>query len=143
MCQAPANCDYALRNGHDYLFCGKTATFSSARNSCINYGLDLAIVDDQAENDFLHAASNGDTWIGANDQDSEGKWRWVVPGDAKHTAGANVSFTDWTSGEPNNSQSCTIPVVLCSDEDCGEITDMGTWNDADCSKKYAYACESY
>jgi hypothetical protein len=139
----PAGCTQSSYGGHTYLFCSKTKTFADARTACIGYGLDLAIVGDQAENDFIHAGASTDQWLGLTDLDKEGQFRWVVPGNDDQTKGNSVSFTDWNDGEPNNDQSCVIPVVLCTDEDCGEMTPSGQWNDADCTKKYAYVCETY
>jgi hypothetical protein len=140
-CTAPDNCRYASFGGHDYFFCTNGRSWSQARSACLNWGLDLAIVDNDAENTFAKAAVN--QWIGLNDLDDEDNFRWVKPGDSGERSGAAPSFAPWGNDEPNNTQDCTIPVVLCATEDCGELRSDGTWNDGQCSESKAYVCESY
>ena len=64
-------------------------------------------------------------WIGFNDLASEGSWVWQNGDDA--------SYTNWGSGEPNNS----------GDEDCAHPYDSGAWNDHRCSGlSTGYICET-
>jgi hypothetical protein len=54
--------------GHDYLFCTDKQSWYSARRKCRAWGYGLAIIDSQAENDFVHGAAGGqDRWLAAND----------------------------------------------------------------------------
>ncbi|MEL6182205.1 MAG: lectin-like protein [Myxococcota bacterium] len=44
------------------------------------------------------------------------------------------SYTNWGSGEPNNS----------GNEDCGELRlDTGQWNDKECDTVQPFVCESF
>lgn len=71
----------------------------------VSLGHHLVTVNSGAENDFLYDTfgienyGNGNTyglWIGFTDQDVEGTFTW--------TSGEPVTYTNWSSGEPNNSQ---------------------------------------
>jgi len=53
-------------------------------------------------------------WIGFTDEAQEGTWKWI--------SGESVTFTNWNSGEPNNSN---------GNEDYAQlIKSTGLWNDA-------------
>ena len=58
----------------------------------------------------------GRTWIGGNDIDEEGTWKW--------TDGSPFEFTFWRSGEPNNHN---------HNEDCMMHGFPGKWNDGPCT----------
>ena len=60
----------------------------------------------------------GRTWIGGNDIDEEGTWKW--------TDGSPFEFTFWNSGEPNNSGPN-------KNEDCMMHGFRGKWNDGPCT----------
>ena len=62
------------------------------------------------------------TWMGGNDVDEEGSWKW--------TDGSPFDFTFWDSGEPNNS----------GNEDCMHHGWNGKWNDAPCSRTNTFLC---
>lgn len=64
------------------------------------------------------------TWIGANDQDIDGEFQW--------TNKENVTYVNWSSGEPSSPTSA---------EDCVRICDRGVWNDADCNLISNIICE--
>merc|ERR1719394_1791895 len=76
----------------------------------------------------MNSRGLSDTWIGGNDIDEEGAWKWT---DASH-----FDFTFWNSGEPNNSE---------GNEDCmhawGIEREVGeTWNDKTCSDSMSFLC---
>ena len=60
-------------------------------------------------------------WLGITDRHSEGHW-------VLESTGKSVVFTNWHSGEPNNSG---------SDENCAH-TIHHNWNDRKCSDKQGY-----
>ena len=96
----------------------------------------LATITSQAENQFAASKLQGDGWIGASDQESEGTWKWVTGPEAGtifsaqyktgwcsayQAPGVNGQYANWNPGEPN---------------DCGSGEDVahfyagsGTWND--------------
>jgi hypothetical protein len=86
-----------------------TASAAHAQNN----GGHLAVIPNSAANILLQSAvqSTG-AWIGFSDAAIEGAWTWVN--------GAPVTYTNWSSGEPNNS----------SNEDYGSMLPTGAWNDA-------------
>ena len=93
----------------------------------------LATIDSQAEQDFVAALAASSlpggsaAWIGLNDRKTEGAFEWVE--------GSPASYSNWFSGEPNNS----------GDEDCVELwvgsNAGGKWNDNLCSTAKAAIIE--
>jgi hypothetical protein len=67
-------------------------------------------------------------WIGFTDSAAEGTFRWA--------SGATTTYTNWASGEPNDS----------GGEDCAELcTSGGLWNDEECGNSRVvrpWICES-
>jgi hypothetical protein len=143
----------AFTNGHYYELISSTSTWTSAKTaaearSYLGYGGYLATITSAAENNFIRQVLNADAWIGASDNytyinaatgtttfsnqsNSEGKWYWVTGPEAgtQFSTGNNFPtavsgrYTNWNSGEPNNS----------GGEHYGEIyssgSNPGAWND--------------
>jgi len=115
-----------------YMLCTSAANWSTAQSTCASYGYHLFTIDSYDEQDFVEgemdALSTGKWWMGFTDAASEGTWVWED--------GSSVSYTDWYSGEPNDSG---------GNEDCGQLNrfhpDYG-WNDEPCSSSFAYICEA-
>jgi hypothetical protein len=80
------------------------------------------------ENDFVFYAMSPDTsprWIGAQDFESEGNWKWV-------TGEPFSTFTRWDAGEPNND----------GGENCAEFFYWpNAWNDNQCGNPRPFFCE--
>ena len=72
----------------------------------------------------------GFTWLGGNDIDKEGTWRW--------TDGSAFEFTAWYLGEPNNK----IRGPYVNGEDCLHVPDPADhrWNDYFCGQPSAFIC---
>ena len=67
-------------------------------------------------------------WIGANDHDKEGQYRWV-------SDDSRVSFTKWDKKQPDDAR---------NNEDCVEIWTRSNgykWNDRICSASLNFMCE--
>ena len=65
------------------------------------------------------------TWIGGNDIDEEGTWKW--------TDGGPFEFSFWASGEPNSYGGI--------EEDCMQHGHNGKWNDLPCSyASWSFLC---
>ncbi|MFK7981962.1 MAG: SdrD B-like domain-containing protein, partial [Saprospiraceae bacterium] len=101
-----ATCSSTNLRGFEYLgefngsryYCSaeNNHTWLEARDKAIAAGGNLAVVCSQAENDFLQNGLMADyAWIGYSDRVSEGNFKWVT--------GENCGFTNWSQGEPNNS----------------------------------------
>ncbi len=148
---APAQCVASRWRGHDYLVCNDaTYNWNQARTRCRNFGMDLAIITDAAENNHIRTLAAGqDRWIGANDKGTngsnctrsgqEGQWRWVEPvggglngtvfcqhanSNASTCSQQNGMYVNWASGEPNNSGCGSCPFFGIG-SDCSEGEDCG------------------
>ncbi|XP_058247365.1 CD209 antigen-like protein C [Hemibagrus wyckioides] len=111
-----------------YLISTEKKSWSEGRHDCIERGADLVIINSRDEQDFVEVWRRGQgAWIGANDRDSEGVWKWVD--------GTPVTNVFWSSGEPNNK----------GDEDCAvsgyRSEPVPNWVDVSCSSKYIWICE--
>jgi hypothetical protein len=82
-------------NGHSYLL-SNAGTWQDAQAEAVSMGGNLVTINDQAEQDWLTStfANNGLLWTGYTDQETEGVWKWI--------SGENSTYTNWSSGEPNN-----------------------------------------
>jgi hypothetical protein len=112
---------YYPGNGHYYKYFAFSGDSTAAKSAAQSMGGYLATLTDSAENQWVVANSGigsvNSAWIGGSDAVSEGTWTWIT--------GETWSYTNWNSGEPNNS----------GDEDSlamyGYATPYpGTWNDA-------------
>ncbi|MBR8828699.1 MAG: hypothetical protein DSM107014_12500 [Gomphosphaeria aponina SAG 52.96 = DSM 107014] len=72
------------------------ATWTDAQAMALAMGGNLVTINDAAENELLVKAFGGQLafWIGLNDAEKEGVWKWV--------SGEQVTYTNWYPGEPNN-----------------------------------------
>jgi len=148
---APAGCTAKTHGGHSYLFCTTQLDWIDARDNCVRAKLDMTVINDAAENEFVRAA--GPTWVGASDIDGETRWRALAPGVQPRASGPLVSYTNWAPGEPSNTfwcagiraigDDCLFATTPKSDEDCGLMRADGRWDDVLCSQQSSYVCESY
>uniref|UniRef100_A0A7N6B7J2 C-type lectin domain-containing protein n=1 Tax=Anabas testudineus TaxID=64144 RepID=A0A7N6B7J2_ANATE len=99
-----------------------------SRNDCQQRGVDLVIINSAKEQDFIRSWRKR-MWIGLNDREVEGTWRWV-DGTPVLTA---TRF--WGTSEPNDAKGT---------EDCAEIYNyesQNSWNDAPCEIQKHWICE--
>nr|XP_054752325.1 uncharacterized protein LOC129257911 [Lytechinus pictus] len=125
-------CEPGWFPGYNYV-CYKVVldlvTWDEARADCqsIQDG-DLVIIETEEELNYIRENVNeGDYWIGFYDKGSEGDWKWVdcaVP--------SVWARTNWAVGQPND---------LSGTQDCGQMTNAGTWNDWECERTGQYICE--
>lgn len=108
-------------------------TWEQAERRCEWKGGHLAVIESQAENDYLYNMMRQKGYenacFGYSDKETKGVWKWVN--------GAQSSYTNWHAGEPNNQN---------GDEDYAmfyQKFDDGTWNDGDgiIDVGCAYICE--
>jgi hypothetical protein len=124
-------CDVAYYGTTNYLFCESAKDWSTAQSYCEAYTYTMLAMNDAGENEFAwdEASSryNGKWWTGGNDQATEGTWVWEN--------GDSFSYTNWHSGEPNNTGT--------GGEDCLQLGRFGddTWNDEPCSSSFYFVCE--
>ena len=102
-----------------YYYPGNEMVWSEAQTYAEQYGGNLVSINSQEENDFITSKTNWKVWIGLTDSDVEGIWKW--------SDGSDYDFSNWKSGEPNNSGN-GIPCRPFG-EDYVEIDNTGYWND--------------
>ncbi|MES2645054.1 MAG: MopE-related protein [Myxococcota bacterium] len=115
--------------GGGYYACTTATTWADAADACAGFGTHLAVVADGPDNAALAAIARdrigSSAWIGLNDLTTEGTWLWED--------GTAPAFTQWYSGEPNDS----------GGEDCAGtgFGDWGSWNDYSCTGTLPFICE--
>uniref|UniRef100_A0A3Q2WFW8 C-type lectin domain-containing protein n=1 Tax=Haplochromis burtoni TaxID=8153 RepID=A0A3Q2WFW8_HAPBU len=108
-----------------YFLSARSGSWHSARKNCIDQGADLVVIDSPEEQNFIASFTQKETWIGLNDIEQEGTWKWVD--------GTPLTLQYWASGQPDNHY---------RREDCAHIRYKGTsWNDEGCDGSYQWVCE--
>mmetsp|Transcript_17018 Transcript_17018/g.28428 ORF Transcript_17018/g.28428 Transcript_17018/m.28428 type:complete len:306 (+) Transcript_17018:28-945(+) len=109
-----------------------------AQVACEQQGGTLAKIDTRERSMDLHALLTTDTWIGANDREVEGEWRWNdgsilgrISGGTAHWNG----YANWDTNEPNNDYHYQ------HFQDCVEVRTTGKWDDNDCNATLPFACQ--
>uniref|UniRef100_A0AAZ1X4F1 C-type lectin domain-containing protein n=1 Tax=Oreochromis aureus TaxID=47969 RepID=A0AAZ1X4F1_OREAU len=99
-----------------YLLSERSDSWHSARKHCTDQGADLVVIDSPKEQDFVTSFTQKETWIGLNDIEQEGTWKWVD--------GSPLTLQYWASYQPDD---------LLLREDCAHIRYQETsWNDERC-----------
>ena len=115
-----------MYSGHDYLFIRSLKTWAQAKASCESLGYGLVTINDAAEEAWLRGLEGSSYWwIGYNDIQVEGSWRW---------SSGSSSYTNWAPGQPDNNlgqQDCAI-----------DNWNGGQWDDGPCTSAAYYICES-
>ncbi|GAA6088911.1 CD209 antigen-like protein C [Tachysurus ichikawai] len=111
-----------------YFISTEKKNWIESKHDCMGRGADLVIINSREEQDFVEVWRKGEgAWIGANDRNIEGVWKWVD--------GTTVSNGFWSNGEPNNK----------GDEDCAvsgyRAEPVPNWVDVYCSNDYIWICE--
>ena len=111
-----------------YQIIEQSKTWSAAKTYCENLGGHLVTItsaDEMTTISNLIGSSHPNYWIGATDEAVEGTWKWVT--------GEAWSYTNWYSGEPNNSSGNEDQACIQSNR-----TD---WNDGRGSSSLYFICE--
>ena len=100
-----------------YMLGDNVFTWQDARNFCQAWGGDLVEIGTLEEDVALAQRIDGSVWIGANDQEEEGTFRWA--------GGAPLEYAGWAENQPNNLQ---------GNEDCSELRAFDDhWSDVACT----------
>ncbi|XP_026232143.1 C-type lectin domain family 4 member M-like [Anabas testudineus] len=112
-----------------YFLSTERGSWTTAREDCRARGADLVVIHSAEERALLSTFTHLKTWIGLNDRDEEGTWKWVD--------GTPLTVTYWGSNEPNNENR------YFGDEDCVEISTgwSSEWNDVSCEASRPWICE--
>lgn len=88
----PADAEYF--DGRWFRIYHEDFSWEEAQKRCRHLGGRLAIVPDKETWQFLSPKIGEDhLWLGARDEDKEGKWKWVD--------GSRMKFAAWGPGQPN------------------------------------------
>ena len=109
-------------NGHSYYRSTGYANWQTAKTNCSNMGGHLVTITTAGEQAFIYGLWPSG-WIGLTDEVTEGTWKWVT--------GETYSYSNWNSGEPNNS----------GNEDYVQFVTGGRWNDLNGTSSLAYVLE--
>ncbi|XP_062589942.1 perlucin-like [Saccostrea cucullata] len=108
-------------------FSGMSVNWYTARGICRGHGGFLVGVRDRSKQNHIQGlARSGHLWTGGNDLSRKRHWVW--------DEGDRISFSNWDSHEPSNSN---------GNEDCIELRSehSWTWNDESCSSERPFMCE--
>lgn len=86
-------------NGHSYyVFSDICKSWEEAKSYCESLGGHLAVINNAKENkrvyEIMKEFGYSNAYFGFSDAEAEGKWKWVTED--------TVTYTNWSSGEPNN-----------------------------------------
>uniref|UniRef100_A0A8C5EFP1 C-type lectin domain-containing protein n=1 Tax=Gouania willdenowi TaxID=441366 RepID=A0A8C5EFP1_GOUWI len=102
-----------------YTFISIVTTWDKAQSYCRTHHTDLALIENDLENMSALKHQSGFVWIGLRRE----PWVW--------SDGSNSSFTNWNTGQPDNSGYNDLCVV--------EL-DEHKWEDAPCIKEFVFLC---
>uniref|UniRef100_A0A4W6CCZ3 C-type lectin domain-containing protein n=1 Tax=Lates calcarifer TaxID=8187 RepID=A0A4W6CCZ3_LATCA len=112
------------------------SNWSYARSWCKDQGGELAVIDDQYENDFVSSYLKDlelPTWIGLSDLLVENQYAWSDGVSA-------VLYTNWNDKDSSSFKpSCHSQQEHCVAMTHGPLV-TGKWNDDACSKNHSFVC---
>jgi hypothetical protein len=127
--------DAAAFAGKRFKVITRSATWHGAQEMCRLLDVHLAVVRDQADNQFLTSllkvAGLKAAWLGATDAKTEGQWVW-----ADGTRVKNPTYWDKRSGQPDNEFGLAHYLVLSVASDGN-----GTWSDERDESPHGFICE--
>uniref|UniRef100_A0A3Q4I410 C-type lectin domain-containing protein n=1 Tax=Neolamprologus brichardi TaxID=32507 RepID=A0A3Q4I410_NEOBR len=107
-----------------YLLSESFGSWDAARRDCRGREADLVVIDSPEEENLLSKITT-EVWIGLNDKEQEGTWKWVD--------GTPLNLTYWARGQPDNG----------GEEDYVHVFRgrKNSWNDLWCSSSHHWICE--
>ena len=115
-----------IYGGHVFKYFSEYKTWGQAKIACESMGGHLATSTSAEKNAFLAGLTTEIVWLGGTDEAQEGTWQWVT--------GEEWSYTNWLSGQPDNSGSAEHYLELNRDS-------TGYWNDVSATTTWGYICE--
>ncbi|XP_039456361.1 CD209 antigen-like protein C [Oreochromis aureus] len=117
-----------------YLLSERSASWDEARKDCRDRGADLVVIDSPEDQTALSNIATTEAWIGLNDKEQEGTWKWL-----DGTPLTLIPAGNWEEDQPDNGGGSSH----WGEEDCVHVrTDMKkSWNDRSCSTSFKWICE--
>ena len=103
--------------------------WKDAETHCQLEGGHLVSIRSTEENQFVTKFVKMDTWIGANDFNSEGDWEW--------SDGSTWDYSDWNPGNPNHDHLSMLSVRHCG---IIETSYNKKWEDENCNQVINFIC---
>ncbi|XP_054887413.1 C-type lectin domain family 10 member A-like [Poeciliopsis prolifica] len=118
-------------SGSCYYFSNEAGSWDEGRRDCVHRGADLLVMNNAEEKTFLVALIKKEAWIGLNDKETEGSWKWVD--------GSSLEFKNWLGSQPDNGGTSG----RWGEEDCVHVNNNGeaSWNDLSCDAAEHWICE--
>ncbi|XP_023192346.1 CD209 antigen-like protein C [Xiphophorus maculatus] len=123
---------WMMFNSSCYFLSTSSGSWNKAREDCRNRGGDLVVINDDDEQNFLSTIINKEPWIGLNDIETEGSWKWV-----DDTPLTQLLTKHWAKKQPDNGGGDP----QWGEEDCAQILTYKLWNDCKCSSSMQWICE--
>ena len=143
-----------LDGGNSYTYVGGGVFWTTAKTSAEAAGGYLATITSAIENTAAMVAANGNQfWLGGNDTNQEGVWRWVTGPEGTENGGLgrifwttaygagttgyvgyNNQYVSWNGGEPNNASGLEHYLQ-------GGFSDAALWNDLPITHTIGYVRE--
>ncbi|XP_044073432.1 CD209 antigen-like protein E [Siniperca chuatsi] len=114
-----------------YFLSDESGSWDKGREYCRGKGADLVVITSTEEQRFLLGLTKKPSWIGLNDRDVEGTWKWID--------GTPLNLTYWHNNQPDNGGGSQ----KWGEEDCAHIrTEWSNhWNDLSCNAALQWICE--
>ncbi|XP_026152064.1 CD209 antigen-like protein E [Mastacembelus armatus] len=116
-----------------YLLSTQAGSWDKGRQDCRDREAELVTIDSYEEQVFVSALNKKDTWLGLNDIETEGTWKWAD--------GTALTVKYWTMNQPDNGNGDP----QYGEEDCGHFYHAtkadGNWNDLRCNSILQWICE--
>ena len=129
------NCSTVYSGDTRFAVCEGDYTWSGAETACLDAGHDglagILTSSDQAAIESIYDMTEEVFWFGFTDQDSEGTFTW--------TNGLSGSYTNWSSGQPNNGGGGQDYTYIVGP---AHGSNAGSWADGSGSDRWGTICES-
>ncbi|XP_024661099.2 CD209 antigen-like protein C [Maylandia zebra] len=114
-----------------YVLSEKLGSWDEGRDDCRSKGADLVVIESLEDKAFISSYIKEYAWIGLNDKEEEGNWKWVD--------GTPLNLKNWMAKQPDNGGGNP----KWGEEDCVQVETDASWNDLSCSASIKWICEKH